>query len=107
MAGRGGQIVKERSYKEAAVTNLPADFNSTPPPNPRFQQLIESLKDLLALRPGGISVNEALRSCPLLSDPEMLKDHPSVRHLLMSFPEIVHLQGFSVQTRLFPASSNS
>ncbi|KAF4078436.1 hypothetical protein AMELA_G00199130 [Ameiurus melas] len=99
---RAGGRVQGRSYKDAAVTNLPADFNKTPPPNPRLQTLNKSLRELLAQRPDGVSLNEARRACPLLSDPELLKDYPSVRHLLLSMPTVVFLEGFGVQTRLFP-----
>ncbi|KAK2824852.1 hypothetical protein Q7C36_018779 [Tachysurus vachellii] len=92
-----------RSYKDAAASHLPAE---TPPTNPKLQQLINSLREVLAQHPDGISLNEARRSCPLLFDSEMLKDHQSVRHLLLSLPQVVRMEGFGVQTRLFPAPKN-
>ncbi|GAA6068823.1 uncharacterized protein C1orf87 homolog isoform X1, partial [Tachysurus ichikawai] len=95
-----------RSYKDAAASHLPADFNKTLPTNPKLKQLMNSLRKVLAQHPDGISLNEARRSCPLLFDSEMLKDHQSVRHLLLSLPQVVRMEGFGVQTHLFPASTN-
>ncbi|KAF4078437.1 hypothetical protein AMELA_G00199150 [Ameiurus melas] len=61
---RAGERVQGRSYKDAAVTNLPADFNKTPPPNPRLQTLNKSLRELFAAAPDGVSLT---RSSPGLS----------------------------------------
>ncbi|KAK3547778.1 hypothetical protein QTP86_029926 [Hemibagrus guttatus] len=80
---------------------------AAPPQNPKLQCLINSLREVLAQRPNGISLNEARRSCPLLFDSELLKDHPSVRHLLLSLPQVVYLKGTGVQTHLLPAPKNS
>ncbi|KAG7323468.1 hypothetical protein KOW79_013170 [Hemibagrus wyckioides] len=99
-------MLQDRSYKDVAVTHLPAGVK-TLPQNPKLQQLINSLREVLAQRPNGISLTEARRSCPLLFDSELLKDHPSVRHLLLSLPRVVYVKGTSVQTRLLPASKNS
>ncbi|KAI4890812.1 hypothetical protein NFI96_013989, partial [Prochilodus magdalenae] len=88
-----------RSYKDAALANLPPSAIKGPSTNP---QLTDSLRALLAQHPNGVSLSQARRSCPLLEDPDVLKNYTSVRHLLASFPKFVRLQGVGVQTRVLP-----
>ncbi|KAL7863955.1 hypothetical protein AOLI_G00153750 [Acnodon oligacanthus] len=102
-AGPAGPAV--RSYRDAALANLPPGFHSPTPVDPLVLKLIGSLRDLLARYPTGVSLTKARRSCPLLLHPHILKNHPSVRHLLASMPSVVQLQGVGVQTRVLPPVS--
>ncbi|XP_076846217.1 uncharacterized protein LOC143491259 isoform X1 [Brachyhypopomus gauderio] len=90
-----------RSYKDVVLFNLP-DSSTGPPPNPHLAQLIGSLRELMARSPDGVSLSEVRRSCPLLYHTDVLRNFPSVRHLLASMPNVVRLQGVGVQTRVLP-----
>ncbi|KAG9269339.1 hypothetical protein AMEX_G16363 [Astyanax mexicanus] len=92
-----------RSYKDAALANLPADFHKQPPVDSAMSQLIGSLKNLLACHPEGLTLNQTRRFCPQLLNQDVLKDYPSVRHLLQSMPKVVRLEGIGVQTRVLLA----
>ncbi|KAK1803746.1 hypothetical protein P4O66_020767 [Electrophorus voltai] len=91
-----------RSYKDVVLANLRPDYKRRPPQNPPLVQLIGSLRKLMAQNPDGVSLTEVRRSCPLVFHTDVLKNFPSVRHLLASMPNIVRLQGVGVQTRVLP-----
>lgn len=74
-------------------------------PRSNLMKLKKSLRDLMTQYPEGITMSKARRFCPLLLDPELLKNHASVRHLLASMPDVVRLWGLGVQTFLLPADT--
>lgn len=85
----------------------PSTHQSIPSePRSDLMKLKKSLRDLMTQYPEGVTLSKARRFCPLLLDPELLKDHASVRQLLASMPDVVKLWGFGVQTLLLPADTN-
>ncbi|ROL52090.1 hypothetical protein DPX16_5967 [Anabarilius grahami] len=92
------------SYSAVAARGAPPSSDTKPQSD--LMKLKKSLRDLMTQYPVGITLSKARRFCPLLLDPELLKNHASVRQLLASMPDVVTLWGFGVQTLLLPADTN-
>ncbi|KAA0706605.1 hypothetical protein E1301_Tti014069 [Triplophysa tibetana] len=98
-----GRADNVKLYSTAASVGL----QSTPdrPINTDLWRLKKDLWNLLARHPDGIPLSKVRRSCPFILNPQVLKGHTSVRHLLQSIPDVVRLSGFGVQTMVLPTNT--
>ncbi|XP_066579242.1 uncharacterized protein LOC136768782 [Amia ocellicauda] len=94
---------ESQSYLEDSSAAIPPPVTPSPK-DPPLIQLKNSLKVLWKENPKGVSLAQVRKSCYfLLKHPDLLRDYPSMKHLLNSMTDVVQLQGIGVQTYVCPA----
>ncbi|KAJ8279034.1 hypothetical protein COCON_G00061000 [Conger conger] len=100
-----------KSYKDALQRQMPQSASGPGKPataqDGNKNRLKASLHSITCKHPEGVSLAQIRRWCPLLRDPGLLEGFASSKQLLASLTDVVRLQGYGVQTRVYPAAAQT
>ncbi|KAG5275776.1 hypothetical protein AALO_G00124440 [Alosa alosa] len=91
-----------KSYRDAVVAHMPPQPARAPPENVPQSNLKVRLRNVLRRHPDGMLLAQLRRSCPILFQPEVLGSYISTTELLNSMGDVLRIEGFGVQRRVYP-----